>query len=127
MIDLKPKICNLCGGDVIFTSNSIIYGKEFGSGYCYCCIKCGAYVGTHEPYPDRAYGILANTEMREKKRVCHSMFDKMWTTKGERNLLYRRLAKQMEIPKHKCHFGYMDIPQLDEAILILKEWEAQND
>ena len=126
MINLKPTICNLCGGEVIFTSNSEIYGREYGSGRCYLCTECGAYVGTHIPVPDRAMGILANAEMRMKKRACHSMFDKMWTSKRERHLLYRKLANQMEIPMHECHFGYMDIPQLDEAILILEEWSKEN-
>ena len=49
MIDKYPTVCNLCGGKVIYTSNARIYGKEYGSGKCYLCTNCGAYVGTHKP------------------------------------------------------------------------------
>lgn len=60
-INLHPTVCNLCGGKVIFTSNGILYGgREFGSGKCYYCTLCHASVGTHEPEPDKAKGILAD-------------------------------------------------------------------
>ena len=48
-ICLYPKTCNICGGEVIYTTNDKIYGKRYGSGYCYLCTNCGAYVGTHRP------------------------------------------------------------------------------
>lgn len=57
-VNLYPKVCNLCGGKVECISNSVIYGREYGSGYCYRCQSCGAYVGTHKPWPKRAMGIL---------------------------------------------------------------------
>lgn len=69
MIDLYPRKCNLCGGDVIYTSNSRIYGREYGSGKCYYCTKCHAYVGTHKPEPRKALGLLANPEMRRWSTV----------------------------------------------------------
>lgn len=53
-MELKPKICNICNGKVIFTSNSLIYGREYGSGKMYYCTECGAYVGTHIPRPEEA-------------------------------------------------------------------------
>lgn len=59
-IDLQPTVCNLCGGKTILTSNSIIYGKQYGSGKCYYCTKCGAFVGTHVPRPTIALGILSD-------------------------------------------------------------------
>ena len=48
MIDLYPKVCNLCGGPVEYVSNAMIYGRQYGSGFCYRCQSCGAYVGTHK-------------------------------------------------------------------------------
>ena len=60
MINFYPKKCNICNGDVIYISNSKIHGKEYGSGKCYYCTKCGAYVGTHKTNPRKALGILAN-------------------------------------------------------------------
>lgn len=122
MIITKPKHCNLCGGDVIYTSNAVIYGKEYGSGRCYLCTECGAYVGTHRPYPERAMGILANKEMRAKKRECHDVFDKMWSNGKERSRLYKKLAKEMNMKLEDCHFGYMDIQDLEMALYFIKRW-----
>lgn len=62
-----PKICNICGGKVIYCSNAEIYGVEYGSGKCYLCTKCGAYVGTHKPRPKEALGLLADEQMRKGK------------------------------------------------------------
>lgn len=92
MIDLQPTKCNLCGGDVIFTSNAKVYGRTYGSGKCYLCTNCGAYVGTHGPRPMEALGLLAD--------------------------------KEMGIPVKECHFGHMDLQQLEWAYRVIKRWEA---
>lgn len=98
-----PKRCPLCDGKVEYVSNSKIYGKEYGNGKCYKCIKCGAYVGVHNN-TDIALGILANKEMRQLKIQCHNYFDKLWRNKKERNELYYKLSKLMNISKEHCHF-----------------------
>ena len=129
MIDLKPKKCNLCGGTVIYTSNAkIYYGKEYGSGKCYLCLNCRAYVGTHKPRPDEALGILANAEMREWKIKCHDLFDKLWQSEPQdekrgsryyRNKYYRILAVELGVEKEVCHFGYFDLDMLKRAYEVL--------
>jgi uncharacterized protein (DUF885 family) len=116
-MNVKPTKCNICGGNVIYTKNSIIYGKEYGSGYCYYCENCNAYVGTHKPRPKEAFGILANPEMRKLKMKAHSIFDALVGTKKQK---YKRLAKLMNIKEEDCHFGYMDTQQLIKAINIMK-------
>lgn len=124
MINLHPTVCNLCGGKVVFTSNSKIYGKEYGSGRCYLCTKCGAFVGTHEPKPDVAYGILSNSQMREAKKKLHSIFDPYWQGKPNKNklrsALYYWLGEQMGIPPEESHFGYFDLLMLERAYQIMQ-------
>lgn len=129
MINLHPIVCNLCGGHVILTSNSIIYGREYGSGQCYFCTSCKAYVGTHEPRPDEAFGILANAEMRNMKMKCHEIFDRFWKCgkNGKRRhylrqSTYKRLASDMNISVSECHFGYFDLEQLKTAYEYIKNW-----
>lgn len=129
MIDLYPTKCNICSGKVIYTSNKIIYGRPYGSGKCYYCTNCHAYVGTHEPRPKEAFGLLADSAMREMKIKCHEVFDAQWKsgkTGRERHQLrqkaYRRLAKDMDIPYEECHFGYFTLEQLKKAFTILKTW-----
>lgn len=126
MIDLQPTICNICGGEVIYTSNSKIYGREYGSGKMYYCTKCGAYVGTHEPRPKEALGILGNKEMRDMKMKCHDLFDNKWksepTSKKRhvaRNNAYKWLAEKLKISVDDCHFGYFDMDMLNKAYEVL--------
>lgn len=130
MIDLYPKKCNLCGGRVEYIENAKIYGRSYGSGYCYHCTGCGAYVGTHRPRPKQAMGILADVEMRKLKMECHALFDPMWRRgagqhRKRRNRLYRLLAEKMEIPAAECHFGYFDRDQLQKAYKILSSGQLK--
>lgn len=129
-MNLHPTTCNLCGGRVIYTSNANIYGREYGSGRCYICKCCGAYVGTHAPRPRDAMGILANWEMRELKKECHALFDPMWKGKPKankkRNDLYAWLAREMDIPREDCHFGYFDTEKLKTAKRILTEVQGRD-
>lgn len=129
-IPLKPKVCNICGGKVIFVSNSLIYGKEYGSGKCYLCMKCQSFVGTHKPWPNIALGILANKPMREGKKYCHALFDPLWQNQKKkktlkRNALYKWLTKEMGLPENMGHFGYFDLTQLRQAYRILKKVEGK--
>lgn len=129
MIDAYPKTCNICGGRVEYISNARIYGRQYGSGYCYHCTKCGAYVGTHRPWPRKAMGILADAEMREWKMKCHGLFDPFWNGTGKgmqkrRQSLYRRLAEEMDTPLEECHFGYFNLQQLKQAYEIMGRWKT---
>lgn len=128
-INLNPTKCNICNGKVIYMSNSKLYGKPYGSGYCYFCTECKSYVGTHVPRPKEAMGLLANNEMREKKKECHSIFDTYWknekTSKGrhkKRYHLYKKLAIELGLPVEECHFGYFDMDLLCKAYAVLTRW-----
>lgn len=116
---LRPVTCNICGGKVEFIQNKLIYGKPFGSGYCYYCKNCGAYVGTHKVRPREAMGILANEEMRQMKMKCHGIFDGMWQNGEQRRSMYKWLAGKLGIAVEECHFGYFDMDMLNKAYEIL--------
>lgn len=124
-MNLFPTHCNLCNGKVIFTSNSLIYGKEYGSGKMYYCTNCGAYVGTHIPRPREAFGILANKQMRDMKKKCHELFDERWlkekNKRKSRQREYSLLADYLHIPVSECHFGYFNLEQLKQAYSYLQE------
>lgn len=126
MINLYPTKCNLCGGVVVYISNSKIYGREYGGGKCYYCTSCGAYAGTHKPRPKEALGILGNAEMREMKMKCHELFDQQWkneeTSKKRhiaRKSAYAALAARLDIPVEECHFGYFEMDMLDMVYKVL--------
>ena len=123
MVNLHPTKCNLCSGRVIYTTNDRVYGKRYGSGYCYYCTKCGAYVGTHGPRPRDALGLLADEQMRKAKIACHDIFDSKWRkhvkAHKKRDDLYYWLAQKLDIPLDECHFGWFDIDMLIKAYQVL--------
>lgn len=116
--DPLPKItvCYHCSGKVILTSNSFIYGKEYGPWpYCYACTVCDAYVGvhmnTHIPL-----GTLANREIREARKINKQKFIDMYKKKRmNKNQAYTWLAKQLQIPKSKCHWGWFGVEMCNKA------------
>lgn len=118
---MKIKKCNICGGQVEFIDNKLIYGKTFGSGKAYRCKKCGAFVGTHMNNPTEPLGVLADEEMRDLRKQCHELFDKRWSNNKERLIRYKWLAYKLDIPLSRCHFAMFDKSMLNKALVILKE------
>lgn len=126
-INLFPRKCNICGGKVIYTKNDYVYGKQLGSGFCYFCTQCFAYVGTHKSRPKEALGLLADEQMRKGKMYCHEIFDSFWKGKNKarykRTRLYWYLADELGIPVEYAHFGYFDLDLLRKAYKVLLRWK----
>ena len=122
----RPKVCNLCGGEVSFVRNELIYGRPYGSGRAYLCSVCGAYVGTHANSPRTAMGLLADDEMRELRKQCHELFDMTWHDRKERSIRYMELARKMDMNSADCHFAWMDKSDLKRALSLLKEGNDDN-
>jgi hypothetical protein len=106
-------------GLVKYIPNKKIYGKPYGSGFCYWCTNCGAYVDTHIPKPRNALGILSNDEMRKMKIKCHDIFDSLWNNSSERKKMHHWLSQELGISTNECHFGYFDMDMLNKAYRIL--------
>ena len=121
-IDLYPKVCPLCGGEVTYQrlNKKDIFGHS--SGYFYLCQSCGATVGTHKSDPTKALGYLADKETREMRRKIHLMFDNFWKNHAERESYYQKLADEMGISKEECHFSWFSKEELDKAYKILLKW-----
>lgn len=81
MFTKHPTKCNICGGLVKYIPNKEIYGKSYGSGFCYYCTNCGAYVGTHVPQPKVALGILAKDN--EKIKINNKFSGKTFCITGK--------------------------------------------
>jgi len=120
-----PKECLYCYSQVIYCSNALIYGREYGNGRCYKCTNCDAYVGVHSG-TQVPLGRLANSELRELKKECHALFDPVWKINKniKREQAYGRLANALGIPRNECHFGWFDKEMLLKAksILIIPSW-----
>jgi hypothetical protein len=73
-----PKTCRYCGGKVILTDSSEIYGKSYGK--IYMCTNCNAFTGVHQN-SDKPLGTLANSILRVKRKEAHQVFDAFWKRK----------------------------------------------
>ena len=124
----KPTICRYCGSPVVYTSNAEIYGKEYGTGKCYLCRNCRAFVGVH-PGTDTPLGTLANEELREWRKEAHFWFDRIWkkpTRITTRYNAYGYLAKKMGLPRGETHIGMFEIEQCKKVIKFSKEKLQRN-
>lgn len=125
-INLRPKVCNICGGKVEWVPLQKVYGRflKYGekSGYCYHCKNCGATVGTHVSDPKEAFGLLADDTMRDLRQRNHAMFDKFWRNKAERSKYYDKLAEEMGIPPEECHFSWFSVEELEKSYQIMLKW-----
>ena len=114
----KPTICRYCRNKVIYTSNSKIYGKEYGNGKCYLCTNCGAYVGVHSG-TDIPLGTLANDELRKYRKLAHFYFDKIW--KGSKKIktrkeAYKWLSQKLKISIKSTHIAMFEKEQCQQTI-----------
>mgnify|MGYP004669273201 FL=1 len=124
----KPTICRYCGSPVVYTSNAEIYGKEYGTGKCYLCRNCRAFVGVH-PGTDTPLGTLANEELREWRKEAHFWFDRIWkkpTRITTRYNAYGNLARKMGLPREETHIGMFEIEQCKKVIEFSKEKMQRN-
>lgn len=123
-----PTKCDNCGSSKVrYTSNSEVYGKEYGNGGCYLCDDCKAYVGVHDTKNKLPLGRLANKELRELKMKCHSLFDPLWkNTKFKRTDCYGYLANKLGLHLRETHFGWFNKEYLEKALMILI-WTTSDD
>ncbi|GBG14457.1 transporter [Novimethylophilus kurashikiensis] len=117
-----PTVCPHCESPVRLVNNAEIYGKPYGDWpWAYLCTgtRCRAYVGMH-PNTDIPLGTLATAEIRDARKRAKNLFNPIWQGgKMSRSAAYAWLAKEMNIPKESCHFGWFDVAQCNTAIKIL--------
>ena len=115
-----PKVCDNCESPRIgLTSNSVVYGSEFGKWpYCYYCDECGAMVGCH-PNTHNPMGKMATGATRRLRAKLHELFDPIWRLNYlSRNDAYIWLEKELNL-NEECHISHLDKDQLKQALKIL--------
>lgn len=109
-----PTICRYCGGKIVLTSSSKIYGTDYGK--IYLCTNCNAFVGVHKK-SEKPLGTLANSILRTKRKEAHQVFDKFWKDKQmSRREGYKWLSQQMGLPFKSTHIGYFEIEECNKVI-----------
>ena len=118
----KPTICRYCGGKVILTDSSKIYGKDYGD--IYLCTICNAFVGVHKG-SGKPLGTLANSILRTKRKETHEVFDKFWKDNHmSRTEGYKWLSEKMGLPFKSTHIGYFEIEECQKVIELCQSKAA---
>lgn len=116
-----PRICRYCGGRVICTTSSAIYGK--GIDNIYLCTMCNAYVGCHRG-TRQPLGKLANTVLRLKRQETHAVFDAFWNEQGwTRTEAYAWLARAMRLDAADAHIACFEMDECAQAIELCKNYK----
>ena len=109
--------CPYCNAPTECVKTTEIYPKDYG--WMYLCRPCDSWVGCHGD-SKRAFGRLANKELREHKRAAHTSLDAIWKTiRGiTRSEVYSWLAKELEINKKECHIGMFDVETCKRTVIV---------
>jgi hypothetical protein len=126
---IVPPICPYCEASSVLVPDTEVYARGYG-GQVYLCRPCRAWVGCHKNSKRHApLGRLANQHLRTLKVECHAAFDRIWraaveirgwTRSHARLTAYAWLAKEMDVEVRKCHIGYFDDNQVQQAIEICR-------
>lgn len=117
-----PTECPYCGSKVKYRDSKVIYrSKSYGMVYvCSKYPKCDAYVGVHSGY-NIPLGTMANRELRELRKKCHRIFDRIWKegvmTRGE---TYHWLARAMKRRRKDTHFAWFNLKECLTAVKIVE-------
>lgn len=115
------KVCPYCGAGTKVVSEEFIYGKSYKNKSMICCNnfpKCDSYCGTHKE-DGISLGRLANSELRQYKKVTHDWFDRIWMEKHmTRDEAYDWLSEKLGLPEEFCHVGMFNIKTCKKAIQV---------
>lgn len=114
-------ICLYCNKESIYVNGNIIYPNRVDlhlKNY-YQCKPCEAYVGIHLG-TRKAFGTLANKELRMLRVKTHGVFDFLWQNKilKSRTKTYSWLSHSLNIEKKYCHIAMFDKEMCNRAISI---------
>jgi len=116
-----PKRCDCCNSfDVV-----LIAATKNKWPWVYLCNDCKASVGCH-PDTYTPLGRMAGLNTRLMRRDAHRYFDELWKSGlMSRDLAYRWLAEQLQIPFENCHISWLTDKQLKTTIRISEEYFLQ--
>ena len=120
------KICPYCDSETKKVTEEFIYNKTYSGNKMICCVnfpKCNSYCGTHKE-DESSLGRLADSSLRQYKKVAHSCFDPIWKDHKvlSRKQAYSWLSEKLEIPVEYTHIGYFNIETCKRVITICSEY-----
>lgn len=106
-------ICPYCGRKSVLVDGRKVYPHRpdlYSLSFYYCDAgHSAAYVGCHKG-TTQPLGRLADVYLRAAKKEAHAAFDPIWRSGTmSRSEAYSWLAKELSIPKKRCHIGMFDL------------------
>ena len=120
----KALICSYCKQPCEWVENKEVYGKNYGDSYMiWLCRPCNAYVGCHNN-SKKALGRVATKELRQLRMEAKNLFIAKYLRKWNcpswvKESMYKRLAKEIDIPLSQCHFGMFNEERCRKIINLL--------
>lgn len=119
--------CPYCDKSTKFMTSKEFYGRDYGTNL-YVCKPCDARIGTHGRTAN-ALGTLAKAELRELRRVAHTLFDPLWrgekgkgdTSRMTRKEAYKWLRETMGMSKEDGHIAKFNEEQCRLFIAVLRK------
>lgn len=107
--------CGNCGAVAELKDSSIVYGKSYGLIYlCENYPECDSFVGVHKG-TKKAKGTLANQELRNLRKECHSKLDPLWRGRERtRQDVYKWLSELMDLDN--AHIAEFNIEQCNKLL-----------
>jgi len=135
-------VCEYCGEKAKLVNGKALYphSPALWKKWFYKCDPCEAWVGCH-PDTRKPLGRLAKADLRRLKMIAHNVFDAIWKRRFERKHAidpkysrgmarggrYSALAKELGIPKERCHIGEFDNQMCARVIAICKSGVLEKD
>jgi hypothetical protein len=111
----KGPTCPCCQAHSQLVPASDIYtGRPDLDFNMWYCKSCDTYVGTHKtgPWRDFPMGSLADAQLRNLRKQCHTLFDHKWKEKQmNRKAMYVWLQQQMGLAEPDAHIGELNANQ----------------
>ena len=123
MTDCFTHNCTYCGDIATKATGADIYpGRpDLADRVYWLCHRCDAWVGCHKG-TETPLGTFANEELRQWRRLAHSVFDPLWKDKtmGRREA-YSWLAEKLNISVEETHIGSFDLDKCRAVVRICSE------
>ena len=127
--------CPYCGALATLVTGAQLYARrpDLAERRFWECAGCQAWVGCHTPQGDddpecpRPLGTLADASLRRWRNSAHALFDPIWQSgQMTRSKAYEWLAREMGLPKQRCHIGGFDEAQCKRVVEVCAQAPADD-
>ncbi|AAY53453.1 gp150 [Listeria phage P100] len=116
-----PTKCPLCQGNIKYTSNADLYGKEYGNGMCYMCTSCRASSGVVSLSSREPSSTISDKPMKILKKACYGLLDQASRScHTDQDDIMEQLAVLMKVSVDDL-FNWLTKGELLKATAILSD------